>query len=1213
MRNIFIKRLKSRVKNSIFGNLIDFTLEQSRSYTYRFLFLAVASFAVGTLMLLNNFGYHKNVSRRDVVQFQEVIVEKQKFAQSLQEQLVSLPDSADFGVFEDFRMKHSAWIESQNLSFFIFENKKILYWSDNSIPPYFQLLSQESKLFFSGNAWYLLENEQKGNRTFFVLMLIKKQFPFENSNIRNEFQRDFTINNSVEIYNEPCDNTHEIYDSDGNFLLALSNATISETSKWKLVTPVLLFVLSFAFFVLFLGMFPKKNWIYSVVAYLLLFGVAFVMMKQVPKHIMLYHECIVILVLAYIVFTLKKVWKSEILSYVIFSIVSFVLCGTATGFIKSLALHSGIEMELFNLLSTNAFSFIAYFEIASLLFLYFAFCFRFSRAFEFDKKYSLPLLVGICLLTPSLTFFLIKSPSEFFPYLFGFYFITVISIVLFAYFRRHESPTFALKLVFLVATVIYTETAISIYLDKHKAENRYELAKEWANEQDPVAEQFLASVYKSTRSDIALQEMMKGVDNQDIDIKNFLLNMYFYGWLGQYDLECTVCGTDSAFAESNRLPNCEAYFQQMVSSSGKHISDTNYYYINNQDGNITYFDAIEFKRTNSSVTKLYIELHSKNNAQIFGYPTILLDNVENNEFPENYSMAKYKNGILISKRGKCPYSQKLALCSDQEQATFIDEQHHTAHLAYKINDQYTVVVSNRTYQLKNYVMWFPYIFLLFFLLMLIFVKCFDRSPIQITHSLSAQIKRSQVGLLIGSFILVAVSGTLFIKSYNSRQQRQFLEEKIASVAKEISQQYKDFAIIPADDKNFIQNKLTELANIYSSDVNLYDTNGDLIASSRPEIFQFRLVNEKMATRAFFQLIKQSRSTFSQEETIGNLHFTSAYISIINSQNTVLGYLNLPNFNNEEDFKQQFAGLFVSLLNLFVVFLLIATIFSMFIAKRISEPLVVLQNKMTNVALGGENEKISLNAPDELEGVIQNYNEMIDKLSVSAEKLAKAEREMAWREMARQIAHEIKNPLTPMKLSLQLLNRSWDEKDERFESRLKSISKTMIEQIDTLAETATSFSDFAKLSKVLLEPINLNELLQNCITLFEQEDNCTITSEFLEENVIVCADKEKTIRMFNNLLKNAIQAIPSDREGHVSVTLKTEQDFALVAIRDNGRGIDDDVKKHIFELHFTTKSTGSGFGLAICKNIVEGCNGDIWFETELGVGTTFFVKLPLQKA
>ena len=200
----------------------------------------------------------------------------------------------------------------------------------------------------------------------------------------------------------------------------------------------------------------------------------------------------------------------------------------------------------------------------------------------------------------------------------------------------------------------------------------------------------------------------------------------------------------------------------------------------------------------------------------------------------------------------------------------------------------------------------------------------------------------------------------------------------------------------------------------------------------------------------------------------------------------------------------------------------------------------------------------------------------------------------------------------MKLSLQLLNRSWDEKDEKFETRLKTISKTIIEQIDTLADTATSFSDFAKLSKVVLEPININELLQNCITLFEQEENITITSDFKEQDVIVLADKEKTMRLFNNLLKNATQAIPTDQKGLISVTLQTEQNFARIAIHDNGRGIDDEVKKHIFELHFTTKSTGSGFGLAICKNIIEGCNGEIWFETELGVGTTFFVKLPLQK-
>ena len=1172
--------------------------------TYRFLFLAAVAFVVAIVPHLTS--STRNVPNRDYAQFQSVIQKKQHDIELLQEKLVALPDSADFGDFEAFRQKNIRQINNNAVSFLVFENQKILYWSDNTVPPYYQLLKQDTKVIFSGNAWYLIDSEQKGDKEFIILSLIKTQYPFENENIKNEFQQDFSIDNNVEIYNEPCDNTHEIYDSDGNFLLALSNATISETSKWKIVAPVLLFVLSFAFFVLFLGMFPKKNWIYSVVAYLLLFGAAFVMTKQVPKHIMLYHECIVILVLAYIVFTLKKVWKSEILSYVIFSIVSFILCGTATGFIKSLALHSGIEMELFNLLSTNAFSFIAYFEIASLLFLYFAFCFRFSRAFEFDKKYSLPLLVGICLLTPSLT-----SPSEFFPYLFGFYCITVISIVLFAYFRRHESPTFALKLVFLVATVIYTETAISIYLDKHKAENRYELAKEWANEQDPVAEQFLASVYRSTRSDMFLDSMMKKSENQDVTIKDYLQKTYFNGWLGQYDLECTVCGTDSAFAESNQLPNCEAYFQQMVSTSGKHISDTNYYYINNQDGNITYFDAIEYKLANGTITKLYIELHSKITSQVFGYPTILLDNAESNQFPANYSLAKYKNGLLVSKRGKCPYPQKLTFQSDTNFATIVDSQHHVAHLMYKISDQYTVVVSNRTYQLKNYFMWFPYIFLFFFLLMLIFLKCCERTPITIKRSLSVQIERSLIGLLIGTFAIVMIGGLYFMKSYNSRQQREFLEEKIASVAKEFSQQYKDFGYLPPEEKHFIQNKLVELANIYSSDINLFDTQGDMIASSRPEIFQFRLVNEKISTQAFYQLIERGRSSFSQEESIGNLKFTSSYVSIINNQNTILGYLNLPNFSNEEEFKQQFAGLIVGLLNLLVVLLLISTIFSMFIAKRISEPLVVLQNKMTNVALGGENEKIAIQVPDELNGVIQNYNEMIDKLSVSADKLAKAEREMAWREMARQIAHEIKNPLTPMKLSLQLLNRSWDEKDERFESRLKSISKTMIEQIDTLADTATSFSDFAKLSKVNIEDVDINNLIQNCVVIFNNEENVEVTAEFYQENVLVRADKDKTTRMLNNLVKNAIQAIPKERQGFVKVTTQPTADgFVKIAVADNGKGIPEDAQKHIFELHFTTKSSGSGFGLAICKSIVDASQGKIYFETEIDVGTTFFVELPL---
>ena len=1188
-----------------------------RLFSFRkILFLLCAIVAVAVGFTLQKITFDNGLSQRQVVQFQKILNEKERFLQRFCSDVQALPDSAKFSDYDVFRQKKNAWIQSQNITFFVFENQKLTYWSDNTISPIYQLLKQDAKMFFSGNAWYLMHYGKQDNREFFVLTLIKKQYPFENEYIRNAFQKDFNVNGTVEVYNEPCDNTYFIYDIEGNFLLSISNPAVSQdNNKWKEILPLILFVLSFAFFILFLG----TSSLHIYLKYILMGVVGVGLIKLVPGSHILYYECMIILEVALFTFTYGKNWekirrKKEIIRYICFAVTSFAFCGTATGFIKYLALHSDIEMELFNLLSTNVLSFVAYFEIGSFLFLYFAYCFRLSSKFEFPQKYSLLLLIGICLLMPVLTFIFI-SPSEFFVYLVGFYCITIVSIILFSYFRRYESPKFLLKMLFLILSVLYVEMAVSMYLNKHKEMLRMEIATDLADEQDGVAEAYLASVYKSTRKDAVLQKLMRQPGQKDVEIKNYLQKTYFTGWLNRYELECTVCGTDTSFTSTNKLDNCEHYFKQMIMSSGKSISDTNYYFINNQDGNITYFDSIQYAMPNGSTAKLYIEMHSKQNSQEFGYPKILLDDEIQTIDIGNFSSAKYKNGNLIAKRGRARYSQKLDLQCDETFTTLYDEQLHTVHLIYKINNQFVVVVSNRTYQFKNYLMWFPYIFLYFLLLMLIFLKCYDKTSVTLNHSLSAKIKQSLVGLLLGAFAIVAVSVILFIKSYNERQQKRFLEEKVVSVAKQFSQTYQDFPSLPASEKTYIKNLLVELSSVYATDVNLFDVKGDLFASSRPEIFQFRLVNEKMPTQAYVQMIEKSRSTFSQEESIGDLQYLSSYIAVTNSQNQVLGYLNLPDFSNEEEFKQQMVALIMGLLNILVILLLLAAIISVIIAKRVSEPLTILQNKMTRVVVGEENEKIDLQVPDELTGVIQNYNEMIDKLSVSAEKLAKAERESAWREMARQIAHEIKNPLTPMKLSLQLLNRSWDEKDERFESRLKSISKTMIEQIDTLADTATSFSDFAKLSKVNLEAIDINELIQSCVVIFSHDENADVRAELPETPVYVMADKEKTIRLFNNLIKNAIQSIPKERQGLVRVTVsKSEKsDFAIIKVIDNGRGIPEEIQPRIFELHFTTKSTGSGFGLAICKSVAESSNGRIYFETELDKGTTFCVELPLAQS
>jgi nitrogen fixation/metabolism regulation signal transduction histidine kinase len=235
--------------------------------------------------------------------------------------------------------------------------------------------------------------------------------------------------------------------------------------------------------------------------------------------------------------------------------------------------------------------------------------------------------------------------------------------------------------------------------------------------------------------------------------------------------------------------------------------------------------------------------------------------------------------------------------------------------------------------------------------------------------------------------------------------------------------------------------------------------------------------------------------------------------------------------------------------------------------------------------------------------------MINELSKSADLLAKSERESAWREMAKQVAHEIKNPLTPMKLSIQHLQRTWNDNDSDKDKKIEQITKTIVEQIDSLSSIATAFSNFAQMPKTNLEHVDLIEIINSSIRLFNENERLEIVFNhpaFSSANVFV--DKEQMLRVFNNLFKNAIQSIPENEEGKIMVELSSQNNSYLVAITDNGEGIDETIVNKIFNPNFTTKTGGMGLGLAMVKSIIESCNGKIWFETKKGLGTTFYVSL-----
>jgi nitrogen fixation/metabolism regulation signal transduction histidine kinase len=269
--------------------------------------------------------------------------------------------------------------------------------------------------------------------------------------------------------------------------------------------------------------------------------------------------------------------------------------------------------------------------------------------------------------------------------------------------------------------------------------------------------------------------------------------------------------------------------------------------------------------------------------------------------------------------------------------------------------------------------------------------------------------------------------------------------------------------------------------------------------------------------------------------------------------------------------------------------------------------------MKRINLGRHNEAINWNRKDEIGELVSEYNKMVQKLEESAAALARSEREEAWREMAKQIAHEIKNPLTPMKLSIQYLQKALDQNAPNIRELSEQVSETLVDQIDHLSMIASEFSQFANIENARREEVNLNEVVGTVINLYRLNEFIDPEVHLLPGTWWVVADRSHLNRIFTNLFQNAVQAVPPGETPRIVVRQFKEDHAIVTSIQDNGTGIDEDLRERIFTPNFTTKTSGTGLGLAMCKRMVEHAGGEIWFESNAGEGATFFVRLPLRNA
>ena len=464
-------------------------------------------------------------------------------------------------------------------------------------------------------------------------------------------------------------------------------------------------------------------------------------------------------------------------------------------------------------------------------------------------------------------------------------------------------------------------------------------------------------------------------------------------------------------------------------------------------------------------------------------------------------------------------------------------------------------------------------------------------------------------ILIASVVLASISIVQF-KSEAREYHQERLENKENAIKEHINF-ILSTTTYPMTSENLpliFKDPIHELADIHNMEINLYSLDGKLLKSSKGS---FSVDSISPPIPAYIIKLVQSSidKRYVDIHTANGKKNRSSFTQIKDDKFKPIGILNLPYEEDDSYYESELRNFLIRLSQVYSLMLIIAFAVAYFLSSYITQSLKTISDKINETSLNQKNEKIMLRANSkEINLLISAYNRMVSELEKSAIKLAQSEREEAWREMAKQVAHEIKNPLTPMRLTVQSFERKFDANDPELKQKLNDYSQTLIQQIDTMSSVASAFSNFASMPAQQNETLNVVEVVELALDIFNEN---YIVFEKEEEVIISKMDRTQLIRVITNLVKNATQSIPDDQENKsIVVSIKRDHDNVLIQVQDNGRGIESENTNRIFEPKFTTKSSGMGLGLGIIKNIIENYKGTITFESVVNKGTTFTVSLPI---
>lgn len=478
-------------------------------------------------------------------------------------------------------------------------------------------------------------------------------------------------------------------------------------------------------------------------------------------------------------------------------------------------------------------------------------------------------------------------------------------------------------------------------------------------------------------------------------------------------------------------------------------------------------------------------------------------------------------------------------------------------------------------------------------------------------SLRLRIFMSMIFLTIVSSVLMAMVTIYQFKKEARNYHQDRLVRKENSVLEHINFVLQT-TTIPVTTENLsliFKEKIFELSTIHNIQINLYDLEGNLLVSSKGSFIVNKIENDEISPNILRMIESTAAKRFVDLRIIDGETYRSAYNYIKDNQFKPLGIVSMPYAEETSFYDQQVDSFLIRFGQIYIFMFILAILLAYILSSYITKTINLLSERIQKTNINQINEKIKIkDASYEIQTLINSYNEMVDKLEDSANKLAQNQREMAWREMAKQVAHEIKNPLTPMRLTVQSFERRFNPEDPKINEKMKDFCDTLVQQIDTMTAVASAFSNFASMPAQENTTLNVVKVVQLALEIFNED---FIEFQSNKDEIIATFDQSQIIRIITNLVKNAIQAIPDYKAfPHVLVKVEQVNEEVLITISDNGSGIPEEIQNKIFEPKFTTKTSGMGLGLAMIKNMIEGYGGSIQFKTVLEKGTTFYVRLPI---